>query len=85
MFGKLCLKIHGKAFVSQHQETIAFKLVGKHHPKAISLKGATLWDPSGKGRPMKEWVALPASEAKQFNAFASAALTYVADSVLAGQ
>lgn len=81
MFGKPCLKIQGKAFVSQHKSTIAFKLAGSHHQKAIGLKGATLWDPSGKGRPMKEWVALPASEAKQFKALAKAALAYVSSTI----
>lgn len=80
MFGKPCLKINGKAFLSQHKDTIAFKLSGSHHHKAMSLKGAALWDPSGKGRPMKEWVALPASEAKLFKSFGDAALFYVVSS-----
>ncbi|WP_035058671.1 hypothetical protein [Andreprevotia chitinilytica] len=80
MFGKPCLKIHGKAFVSQHKETIAFKLAGTQHQQAMAFEGAVLWDPSGKGRPMKEWVALPASAAIEFNAFAGAALNYVAES-----
>lgn len=58
MFGKACLKVNGKAFISQHNETVVFKLNGKVHEKAIKLPSANLWDPSGKGRPMKEWVAL---------------------------
>jgi hypothetical protein len=78
MFGKACIKINGKAFVSQHNETIVFKLSGEHHQKAIAVKGAVLWDPSGKGRPMKEWVALPATERKHFTTLANAALAYVA-------
>jgi len=78
MFGKPCLKIHGKAFISQHKETIVFKLAGMEHTKAIALPGATLWDPSGKGRPMKEWIALPVTQSKHFNALAEAALSYVA-------
>ena len=77
MFGKACVKINGKAFVCQHKEAVVFKLNGAHHQKAIALKGATLWDPSGKGRPMKEWVALPATESKHFPVFANAALAYV--------
>ncbi len=77
MFGKPCLKINGKAFVAQHKDAVIFKLTGTHHQKALSLKGAVLWDPSGKGRAMKEWVALPAGEAGQFKSFAKAALAYV--------
>lgn len=77
MFGKACLKVDGKAFVAQHLDTVVFKLTGPDHQKAISLAGAVLWDPSGKGRPMKEWVALPPGERKHFKAFAEAALAYV--------
>ena len=77
MFGKPCLKINGKAFVAQHLEAVVFKLTGAQHLKAAGLKGAVLWDPSGKGRPMKEWVALPAGEAKHFMALSGASLAYV--------
>jgi hypothetical protein len=78
MFGKACIKINGKAFVSQHMESVVFKLTGPHHQKALALSGAVLWDPSGKGRPMREWVAVPASESKHFPTFAQAAHDYVA-------
>jgi hypothetical protein len=78
MFGKACIKINGKAFVSQHNETVVFKLNGEYHQKALAVKGAVLWDPSGKGRPMKEWIALPATAHKHFAPLANAALAYVA-------
>jgi hypothetical protein len=77
MFGKACLKINGKAFVAQHLEAVIFKLSGTDHDQAMALPGAVLWDPSGKGRPMKEWVALPATASQHFDAFANAALEYV--------
>ncbi|HXA46930.1 MAG TPA: hypothetical protein VNW52_04820 [Burkholderiaceae bacterium] len=77
MFGKACIKVNGKAFISQHNETLVFKLSGPNHQKALAVKGAVLWDPSGKGRPMKEWVALPAAESKHFSTLANAALDYV--------
>jgi hypothetical protein len=77
MFGKACLKINGKAFVAQHLEVVVFKLSGADHARALGISGAALWDPSGKGRPMKEWVALPATASKHFDAFAMAALEYV--------
>lgn len=77
MFGKPCLKIHGKAFAAQHKETVVFKLAGVEHAQAIALDGAVLWDPSGKGRPMKEWVALTVVHARRFDTLADAALAYV--------
>ena len=78
MFGKACIKVNGKAFVCQHRDTVVFKLTGAHHEKALALKGAALLDPSGKGRPMKEWVALPVAQSRHFSVFAEAALAYVA-------
>lgn len=79
MFGKPCLKVSGKAFVARQSDVIAFKLSGAQHQKAMGVPGAALWDPSGKGRPMKEWVALPATASRGFRAFATAAYEYVAD------
>jgi hypothetical protein len=55
MFGKACLKINGKAFVAQHLEVVIFKLSGVDHARALALSGATLWDPSGKGREKNGW------------------------------
>jgi hypothetical protein len=80
MFGKACLKIHGKAFLAQHMEAVVFKLTGPQHAQAIGLAGAKLWDPSGKGRPMREWIALPVAQSGYFDSFASAAMEYVSGS-----
>ena len=77
MFGKPCIKVNGKAFIAQHKESVVFKLSGQSHAIAPARAGAMLWDPSGKGRPMKEWVALPASERAIFNALADASLAYL--------
>ncbi len=78
MFGKPCAKIGGKAFLAQHLDRVVFKLSGDDHAAALALPGAALWDPSGKGRPMKEWVAIPATAAFDADRFATAALGYVA-------
>src|SRR5947209_6527099 len=77
MFGKACLKVGGKAFIAQHHETVVFKLNGESHGKAMGLSGAVLWDPSGKGRSMKEWVVLSPDHGNHFLALAKAALKYV--------
>lgn len=59
MFGKPCLKAGGKAFACFFQDCMVFKLGGLAHKEALGLAGSVLFDPSGKGRPMKEWVQVP--------------------------
>lgn len=80
MFGKQCLKIKGKAFLALHKSALVFKLSGEEHKNAMSNIGAVLWDPSGKGRPMKEWVAIPVENLGNARLFANQALSYVSKS-----
>lgn len=77
MFGKPCYKIGGKAFACFFQNEMVFKLGGNAHKEAMSLDGAKLFDPSGKGRPMKEWVQVPVHYQEKWTALAEAALSYV--------
>lgn len=77
MFGKPCYKINGKAFVAFFENCMVFKLNGDTHADALDMKGAKLFDPSGKGRAMKEWVQLPGSSSKEWPALAKAAYAYV--------
>lgn len=77
LFGKSCFKINGKAFLCFFQNEMVFKLTKETHADALSLDGAQLFDPSGKGRPMKEWVQVPGVYSDQWPAFAQAALVYV--------
>lgn len=56
---------------------MVFKLSGESHLKALSLKGSQLFDPSGKNRPMKEWVQVPFEYSEQWSTFAKAAMEYV--------
>jgi hypothetical protein len=81
MFGKPCFKIKGKAFISFFNGTMVFKLTGDAHAEALALDGAVRFDPSGKGRPMKEWVQLPYAYEDRWADFAAAALAYVAAGV----
>ncbi|HQV03336.1 MULTISPECIES: hypothetical protein [unclassified Novosphingobium] len=59
MFGKPCAKVAGKAFMARQGRLIVFKLNGDAHRMALTYDGSSLWDPSGKGRAMREWVAIP--------------------------
>ena|SRR5687768_6249217 len=77
MFGKPCFKTNGKAFMSFFDECAVFKLQGDEHADALSLDGALAFDPSGKGRPMKEWVQLPVAYVKKWPVLAKAAFNYV--------
>ncbi len=79
MFGKKCYKIGGKAFISFFQDAMVFKLTGQHHADALALNGSILFDPSGKGRPMKEWVQVDFEHQKRWAELANAAHDYVSE------
>jgi hypothetical protein len=79
MFGMPILKTGTKSFAGLYKESMTFKLTGAAHKRALALKGAKLFDPMG-GRPMKEWVQVPAAHAKtEWKKLAQSALKYVAD------
>ena len=78
MFGKPCFKIGGKAFCAYFQEAMVFKLTGDVHTRALALAGAQLFDPSGKGRAMREWVQVPFEHRDLWGEFAKDACGYVA-------
>jgi len=76
MFGMLCLKHGGKAFAGFQQGAMVFKLGGEAHGRALALTGAHLFDPSGRGRPMKEWVVVPHEHAERWGELVREALDY---------
>ena len=53
---------------------MTFKLRGPAHARALELAGARLFDPSAIGRPMKEWVEVPAASADRWDELAQEAL-----------
>lgn len=77
MFGKKCIKINNKAGVALFKDFLVFKLPKEIHSEAIALTGSELWDPSGKGRPMKEWVQITLEHKQKFEALAEASANYV--------
>jgi hypothetical protein len=56
---------------------MAFKLTGDAYKEAPSLDGSILFDPSGRKRPMKEWVQVTYDHKSDWETFAKGALKYV--------
>jgi hypothetical protein len=81
MFGVPCLKHGGKAFAAFHDGMMVFKLRQPEHAAALALPGARLFDPSGAGRPMREWVKVPAAHVARWPEFAREALHYLASTL----
>ena len=77
MFGMPCLKNNGKAFAGYYHGAMVFKLGTPVHADALALPGARLFDPSGLGRPMKEWVVVPGEHVSRWLELAQEALHYV--------
>jgi hypothetical protein len=77
MFGKPCVSVNGNGFLALFEDGLAAKLSSQDRSAALSLEGAQLWDPSGMGRPMKEWVFIPSEHLPEWGSFAEAALGYV--------
>jgi hypothetical protein len=56
---------------------MVFKLTGDSHSEAISLDGSQLFDPSKKGRAMKEWVQVSFHYKEMWEELAQSAFDYV--------
>ena len=74
MFGMPSFKYSGKAFAGLFGDAMVFKLAGDSHTRALTAKGAKLFDPSGEGRAMKAWVVVPASSERLWPQLAAEAL-----------
>jgi hypothetical protein len=77
MFGKPCFKVNEKAFMCLFNNCMVFKLTGTDHREAFGLDGTELFDPSGRGRAMKEWVQVPFDYSDKWKKYAKAAFDYV--------
>jgi hypothetical protein len=64
MFGAPALFFDGKAFACEKRGYFGAKLGAgtPEHGEALTLPGAELFDPSGSGRPFRDWVAVPAGD-----------------------
>jgi hypothetical protein len=78
MFSMPSATIGGKHFAGLYQDHMVFKLGGEEHATALKLAGAHLFDPSGMGRAMKEWVVVPNKHSARWPELGRQALAYVA-------
>ncbi len=77
MMGMPCIKRGGKMVggFSASEGAMVFKLPDEGEREAVlSLDGAHLFDPSGAGRPMREWVVVPAAHEADWPGLAEKAL-----------
>ena len=76
MMGMPCVKAGGKMVIGYARSgEMVFKLPeDSEHEKALGLDGAHLFDPSGKGRPFKQWVQVPYAHESQWPKLADTAV-----------
>jgi hypothetical protein len=76
IMGMPAVKRGGKMVAGFWEGEMVFKLPDEAtRERALALEGAHLFDPSGKNRPMKEWVQVPAAHTADWASLAEEALT----------
>ena len=80
LFGHRCLKVVGKAFLVDFDGDLVFKL-GREAMAAWLADHENLngFDPSGKGRPMKDWLQAPMAHSAHFQVWAEASMDFARD------
>lgn len=76
MFGSRALTFEDKAFACLKRGMFAGKLGAgsDEHARLLTVDGAELFDPSGGGRPFRDWVALPVERSDDWPRLARTAL-----------
>ena len=76
MMGMPCIKKSSKMIGGFSKGAMVFKLPDVDvRERALALEDAHLFDPSGEGRPFREWVVVPATHADRWPILADQALT----------
>jgi hypothetical protein len=75
-FGSGALKIHGKIFAMLVRGTLVVKLPAKRVSAAIAAGQGVAFD-ANKGRPMREWLAVPPDSTLDWLSTAREALAFV--------
>lgn len=77
IFGMRCIK-RGRRVVAgftTRERAMVFRLPDADvRARALALPGAHLFDPSGRGKPFREWVVVPGVHADEWDALAYDAL-----------
>ena len=77
MFGKPCGKLNKKAFIVFFEDEVVFKIGRVQIEEWILIcKGSTNFDPSGKGRAMKDWLQVPAMNKKYYEELLALSLDF---------
>jgi hypothetical protein len=80
MFGMPVLKVGGKVFVGLWKKQLSVKIGVPRVQALLKAKAGKQFDPSGMGRPMKEWVLVKEPETsakKKWMALAEEAKAFV--------
>lgn len=76
VFGMPCVKRSGRVIFGFSRTGMVFKLTDPDvHARALSVQGAHLFDPSGRGEAFRQWVVVPPARADEWEALAYDALT----------
>ena len=78
LFGHPCLSVQGKAFLVRFHDDLVFKL-GRERASGLleAHVELRLFDPSGKGRAMRDWVQAPVSFSDEVSAWSEASCAFV--------
>ena len=78
LFGHPCLSVQGKAFLVRCHDDLVFKLGRARATVLLEAHGELkLFDPSGKGRAMRDWVQAPVSFSDEVSAWSEASCAFV--------
>jgi len=79
MFGGVAAKVNGQMFAGLFARSVMVKLSPADQKTALALDGASLFDPMGNGRVMKDTVQLPDSvmeDPEELRGWLAKAFTY---------
>lgn len=75
VFGMPCLKRSGRVIAGLSRTGMVFKLTDPAaHARALAIRGAHLFDPSGRGEVFRQWVVVPPEQSAEWEALAYEAL-----------
>ena len=75
VFGMPCVKRAGRVVFGLSRTGMVFKLTDPAtHTRALSVPGAHLFDPSGRGEVFRQWVVIPPESAVEWEPLAAEAV-----------